>query len=1055
MSKTPSFSKITIHPSQNSLLFSLKSQAENGEVILGKQNLRYDDFVSLLYEEISEGRRDLSPISQYILVHNLVNRTKFKELYPDTPLHGLSKMILTLMKELWEASVTPEDLENNSTEEKQKTIAGLMRDYRAVLSEKKLADFIIQKESTIEKLKSNFPFKALSGIAEIDFKNIYNITQLDFLLISYLSNILKINITLPYDPYRQDAFRFLEHTIRKFENLGENAPNITLNFSFDFPENKKDLKSYLTKHLFKNEKIIFNLEKHKVDESVEFHHALNAQEEVKYIIKSIKSLLLSGIDAKQIAVCFRNIDKYKNELLDESYKYGVPIYFSSSSPVISSPLISVLMSPFKIIESGFEIQKVINLLSSDFISCENLTNSKRSLTRADMELLSVKANLIDDDTGKLEISLDKYINRCRDDKKKEKQLKDKASIFKEMIETLRSILKPMTGSDATARDINNCLHELFGTSFFDGKGYENKTGGILCVHNNILTKAPDFLILRENLAVFEVFKKACKLIYDALLHIKITVKFNMFYNLMQEQFRSACISSTPDQSGVAILKFEEIADSRFDYLFAGGFCEGEFPSLVYENILLSDDEKRDLFLYLKKSEKENRQTAMRLQKVRETRDLELLEDVIQRGPFISRAMKYWEESMLFLRSLSCAEEKIHISWHKTDFDGDETVCSYFVEHALSLIQPNQNGYPQNLLNMPCSKNENILYTEYDILNFIAENSEKSHILPESLKKKFDFLRSRSELEDNRNESYSGKITDNNVLIYLKQKGTTPKDSFSASALEDYAHCPFLYFIKKVLYVEKNGTAEREMAAMDIGTVIHRILEKYFKGNADEQDIESIVNEVFAEKEKEISFGDFRLSNGIKKALIKTMKEWLEFEKAINDGFSPSEFEYKFGISNEFQKQLFISGKWETVYFQGSIDRIDISGDAVKIIDYKNSKGGAAYDKKLKNPGVKGFQLLLYENVAKELLKKSSSTSAYAFLKKLEFSKNPLANEEFKDYFNNWSPDMPEEERRFQKDLSLIIEKIKNGDFKPSGEDCDYCDFACVCRYKGMGENVNE
>ncbi len=1057
--------KITIHQSLPVLRSAIRFQADSGQVLLGKRHMLYENFIDVLEREHNKPKRKLEQISKYIIVNALLDDAGFETLHPNiAKSRGLAKTVMELMDEISEANITVDELKKVSgvfgkkSAKKLNILASLMKNYRELLDKKNFSDAIDKKNRIISLLENGYMFKALNGIKEIELKNIYKITELDFILIYNLSKSFaaqggRINISLPYDPYRQDAFRFLEHIIRKFEHLGEYAANITLDFSFEKADfHSDDVKNFLKENLFREEHELYNIKKHPLDDSVIFMPADSINNEIKSMCRCIKSMLNSGTDPTNIAIAFRNSEKYRRMLIDECEKYSIPLHFSNGASAIASPLSHLLLSAFKITENGFSISAIMDLLASNFVNNKNLNSGRRHLDRNTMEVIAASAPLIDDETEIIEKSLKKFIERQKEEEKY--GLREKAAIFLEMVSELRKILSPLTKSVQTAKNIKKALDNLFEK---------------LDIKNNIVSlKAGDSRealdILRENLSVFEIFGKICENIKYSLEATSAKCSPLIYQNLLTESLKTARLPMNPSESGISVLNFEDLTDFKADYLFAAAVCEGEFPSLPYENILLSDDEKKIISLELQKFAQASKNSLKRKEMLTE-KDLELLDDVTKRGPFVSRAMKYWEESFLFLRCLEAANKRIYLSWHRQDENGRAKMPSYFIEHAASLIEPPENPQTGNFMSQD-SMDQTPMNAQ-DLLEFLAANGTKDYlryVTDQHLKAKIEGICERSEAENTRTEDPSGirfgRITDKKILAYAAKKGSSPMRAFSASVLEEYGHCPFAYFVKNILHCRKNGAANREMANTDTGTVIHEILEKYYQNPQNSpDDIEEIAAKVFAKIQDSANTGDERFWHITKNKITSTLKKWLKFETSADTMLRPAYFERKFGGKDgpDFYKDLYISGKWEKVFFQGSIDRIDISPGEFRIIDYKNSKGGIFYNKKLAAPGKKGIQLPLYRDAAMSLLKNSfpqtpAASSVYAFLKKRDYSKDPCAKEEFKEYFNHWDPSADTEDRPFfEKDLSDMIGKIRSGRFTPSGTDCQYCDFINVCRYNDRGE----
>lgn len=160
------------------------------------------------------------------------------------------------------------------------------------------------------------------------------------------------------------------------------------------------------------------------------------------------------------------------------------------------------------------------------------------------------------------------------------------------------------------------------------------------------------------------------------------------------------------------------------------------------------------------------------------------------------------------------------------------------------------------------------------------------------------------------------------------------NSTSASRLEQYFKCPYMYFATYCLGLRENRDAK--MNSMDIGTIVHRAIEIFSKNlkSIDEQNLEGKVvdfvnmalNENHIKVEKNKSLVKFVSSECIRVCRnILSEQRQSRFKNAYN--------EYKFGDGGELCLNL--NGK--KIVVNGKIDRIDLFKDKIRIIDYKTGE----------------------------------------------------------------------------------------------------------------------
>ncbi len=160
---------------------------------------------------------------------------------------------------------------------------------------------------------------------------------------------------------------------------------------------------------------------------------------------------------------------------------------------------------------------------------------------------------------------------------------------------------------------------------------------------------------------------------------------------------------------------------------------------------------------------------------------------------------------------------------------------------------------------------------------------------------------------------------------------------SISQLQTYFSCPYSFFATYGLKLKENKNAK--LSSMDIGSIIHRIVELFMKDiskftglNSDDFDkkVEEICHETYvefeAEKKQNKSILNF-ISNEAKR-----LCKHLFFEQE-NSSFKnkASLNEYNFGGNNAIKIKV---DENHIIALEGKIDRIDEWGDYIRIIDYK-------------------------------------------------------------------------------------------------------------------------
>jgi ATP-dependent helicase/DNAse subunit B len=198
---------------------------------------------------------------------------------------------------------------------------------------------------------------------------------------------------------------------------------------------------------------------------------------------------------------------------------------------------------------------------------------------------------------------------------------------------------------------------------------------------------------------------------------------------------------------------------------------------------------------------------------------------------------------------------------------------------------------------------------------------------------------------------------------------------SISSFEKWFNCPASYFLTSGLRLRKQEYSEFNIALM--GTLQHAILEEvmstYHKNinECTEEKLSSIVEKKFAPViqlfTKKRSFLVVA-----KNRCTKNMTLIFDFlnEMEKNTDFEPKKMEERF-------KVVFFDNQPYSIQIQGIIDRIDMTHDMLRVLDYKSSHKSLSASKI--QSGLQ-LQLLTYLYVASELYHKTAAGCYYVSMK---------------------------------------------------------------------------
>ena len=494
---------------------------------------------------------------------------------------------------------------------------------------------------------------------------------------------------------------------------------------------------------------------------------------------------------------------------------------------------------------------------------------------------------------------------------------------------------------------------------------------------------------------------------------------------------------------VNVINVLEARQWEMPVIFVGGLLEKEFPRQVREDLFLKDYYRKKL----------NATGKIALREASEQMD---------------------EERYLFYIAVTRAKERLYLSYPSANSDGNPTLPSFFLSDTQKLfpketvqgitIRRNLSKIipePEDIITSTDSKNFvyyhlNTPYVsereqyEKDIALWLYNNSTENK---PSLREEICTL---TTLIDSYN-NLKLKLFDKKIVKKISETSTR----FSPTKLKDYAQCPYKYFGRSTLKLRQ--AIPKSMDLLMQGTIIHKVLEEYFKDTGVSKDITGIFDDVFKHKTRGMVTGFEEL-----KARNEMLNTLLAFEakekKAVSSEFKPSMFEVKFG-DEEIETLKIGDGEKGGIEISGKIDRVDIAEiDGEKagiIIDYKYKEDkNRKTDFKLTDieEGL-DLQLPIYMLALRDVFKVIPAAAEFYALKNLKNEKMGIYNQELIEKLNikparkSLSVDDKELNKRLKDTENHILKfsrEIRKGRIELAPANIDRCgegncDFANVCR----------
>lgn len=257
-----------------------------------------------------------------------------------------------------------------------------------------------------------------------------------------------------------------------------------------------------------------------------------------------------------------------------------------------------------------------------------------------------------------------------------------------------------------------------------------------------------------------------------------------------------------------------------------------------------------------------------------------------------------------------------------------------------------------------------------------------------------------------------------------QKSLIPKQ-FSFTQLKAYENCPYQYRFSHVLRIPITGKPQ-----FSYGKTMHAVMQKFF---------------LLARAKSGTGQADL-FSQGQAMAPINWEEvRQLYVDSFIDDWYPNQETKDKYydkglvSLKNFFtawqdNRQLADQVEFGFTYklnggcaLRGAIDRIDVAGDGIKLVDYKTGSP------KQKLTADDKEQLLIYQMAAQEILKQKVNELTFYY-----FDNNTEISFLGKDT----------ELEKLREKIIATAEDIKTGNFPalPEKEKCKWCDFKNICDY---------
>lgn len=738
----------------------------------------------------------------------------------------------------------------------------------------------------------------------------------------------------------------------------------------------------------------------------------NIQEEVHQTGLEICRLLRENpwLQFRQMAIVTGDLEAYGPYVEREFAKMGIPYYIDRTNGVRLNPLIELIRSALDLFLRDFSAENVFHYLRTGLVGID-----REEVDRLEFYVKTFGIR------GKKKWFSDFSVIEIRHTDNEEEVAEAAAKL--EKINATRNafaqqVLKLNLKSKDTVANYVNAIYDYL----LYMEAAEN-----LNALAEKFKEAGDPVREREYLQIYKKVMELLEQIISLMGDEEITLKeFAEILDAGIGEIRVGTIPQTVDKIMVGDIERSRV--SSVVAMFFLGVNEGNIPKNSDKGGILSD------------------------------MDRDLLKDCEMELAPTPREMMYTQRLYLYL-NMTKPVSRLYISWANIDTKGKSLRPSYICDvirkmcGGIDVAAPSDRAASEQIV----TRKEGLRFLSDSLRRYVESGEADDELFTiyaaysdDESEKIRDFLKDAAFI------SYEPEKLDEKIakaLYCVKKDNEDVADLIlSISKLENYAGCPYRFFMQYGLRLQENP--EYELDYRDGGNIVHKVLEEFSKKlraekiswkDFDDEYAKAAIHEIlYAETDKygrDIYNANERNKYSVvrmERAIFRTIKT-IRYQVASGQ-FEPYKFEDKFykemelGRDNDKSKLL----------LTGVVDRVDIAsgerGKYVRIVDYKSSA------KTLKLPDIyDGTKLQLPLYLGRELEKINSETGEstlpagmlyYAFVDPvLENSKagesKEIAEQEFRKKLKMKGYVSADDEMLILQDEVLADKKSKS-DIIPAG-----------------------
>ena len=433
-----------------------------------------------------------------------------------------------------------------------------------------------------------------------------------------------------------------------------------------------------------------------------------------------------------------------------------------------------------------------------------------------------------------------------------------------------------------------------------------------------------------------------------------------------------------------------------------------------------------------------------------------------------------EEELLFRIAVGSAEETLILSFPRLDVaKGRPRIPSVFLLDALDELTGERHDYEafdrsRHVTRVPLSRRfpdrreRALTEEEFDGCTVLqameGDNEEAAYVLAEHPVRRRGAAMEVARWGASHFTEYDGAVTSEEARIAVSDlsgigpEGTLPGRAVSATALEEYAACPFQYLMHHVLGIAREEGPEEatELSPLDRGNLYHDVLESLLRGMRERGELPLEARDASRLRQaiREAANGagtdlpGYRAARDLELEELETrLGLWLAWELRENASHEPYLFEKSFGEPRDAGEnvRVVMESGGRSASFAGRIDRIDRArgGGPAHVIDYKTGKAPTGKASTGLRHGTR-LQLPIYMYGGDAILGEVGSVGRALYLH-LREPGGPTAVEFTRE-------DLQEKQDDLWFAVGLILKGIEEGMLFPwpQGGRCRHCHYERAC-----------